>query len=518
MNVRTLARPDLNATWRAQRSVMIALGVGLIALGLLFQNEITAAVGVWTDSTAYNHCFLIIPIAAYLVWDRRGTFSLASARPFPLSALAAIPLALAWLVAERLGIMEGRQLVAMSFAELLFFTMFGPALWWRLAGPLLYLYFLVPFGAFLTPALQDFTTVFVRHGLAVLHIPAYIDGYLIQIPEGSFLIAEACAGLRFLVAATAFGCLYALLMYRSPLRRVIFIVASLVVPIIANGFRALGIVALGHYMGSAQAVEADHVLYGWIFFSIVILLLIALGLPFREDHQPQTMAQPAPPAASGHMRAALIGAVSLIVLAGIGPAVAVQLDSAAGPAIAADLTTLVPGRGCSLQPTPLTDSLGVPGRLIVQRIACADGTVRLTIEVFSPRSTANRLFSEQRRLTQAPSGADVETRPLNVADAPAQAWRMIEVDRPYHISATSLWVDGKPVQGGMRARLHQALNSILGSRFSPVLIVVAPDVQPMAVDSDARRLAERGIITFLQSRSSLSGLIDRLAGPGGGRS
>src|SRR4029077_14311596 len=92
-----------------------------------------------------------------------------------------------------------------------------------------------------------------------------------------------CACLWSLTACVAVGCLYALVMYRSALRRAVFIGASIVVPIVANGFRALGIVALGHYLGSAEAVEADHVLYGWVFFSIVILILIVLGLPFHED-------------------------------------------------------------------------------------------------------------------------------------------------------------------------------------------------------------------------------------------
>ena len=234
-------------------------------------------------STAYNHCFLVIPIAFYLLWDRRAALVGVPRQLMPTALLLGVPLAAVWLVSERLGIMEGRQLAAVSFVEVLFLAMLGKRLWWAVAGPLLYLYFLVPFGEFLTPGLQDITTFFIRHGLEILGVPAYIDGYVIEIPQGTFFVAEACAGLRFLIASTAFGCLYTLLMYRSPLRRGVFILVSILVPIIANGLRAIGIVYLGYILGSAEAAAVDHILYGWIFFSLVILLLIALGLPFRED-------------------------------------------------------------------------------------------------------------------------------------------------------------------------------------------------------------------------------------------
>ena len=45
--------------------------LGLLLLGALFNAEVVAAVQTWDASTAYNHCFLVIPIALYLVWDRR---------------------------------------------------------------------------------------------------------------------------------------------------------------------------------------------------------------------------------------------------------------------------------------------------------------------------------------------------------------------------------------------------------------------------------------------------------------
>ena len=133
--------------------------------GSLFHEEVAAAVHTWNISTAYNHCFLIIPIALYLLWDRRADLVGIAPRPMPAVLLLGLPLALIWLVAERLGIMEGRQLAALSFVELLFLAVLGKRLWWAMAGPLLYLYFLVPFGEFLTPRLQDITTWFIRHGL-----------------------------------------------------------------------------------------------------------------------------------------------------------------------------------------------------------------------------------------------------------------------------------------------------------------------------------------------------------------
>src|SRR5206468_9186114 len=95
--------------------------------------------------------------------------------------------------------------------------------------------FLVPSGAFLVPSLQTIAVDIVIAGLHALNIPTFSDGYMIEIPEGPFEIAEACAGLRFLIASIVFGCFFAVVMYRSPLRRTLFILMSIFVPIFANG-------------------------------------------------------------------------------------------------------------------------------------------------------------------------------------------------------------------------------------------------------------------------------------------
>src|SRR5262245_56973010 len=152
----------------------------------------SGAVQVWLGSTAYNHCFLILPMIAFLLWERRAVFSSVSPHP-ALWPLPLIPLLSAvWLVAAVLDIQEGRQLMLVAMFEVVLLVALGPRLFWLLLAPLLFLFFLVPSGAFLVPWLQTVTAHIVVAGLHVLHIPVFSDGYMIEIPEGPFQIAEAC--------------------------------------------------------------------------------------------------------------------------------------------------------------------------------------------------------------------------------------------------------------------------------------------------------------------------------------
>ena len=163
-----------------------ALGIGLAVWGALFWQECFAAYRVWQSSTAYGHCFLVLPMALWLAWDRKERIAAQPVRPVPAAAAAALALAPVWLVAERLGIMEGRQLVAMTGLQVLFFAVLGWRMYRALAAPLLYLYFLIPFGDYLTPLLQDVTARFIEVGLTVLGIPHVVTDRLIEIPAGLF--------------------------------------------------------------------------------------------------------------------------------------------------------------------------------------------------------------------------------------------------------------------------------------------------------------------------------------------
>jgi exosortase A len=277
---------------------IIVLAVGAITFGLVFHAEVMRAVAVWDESTAYNHCYLILPISAYLIWERRRVLAARAPQPNGWVVIAMLPVGLVWLFAAQAQIMEGRQLAAMSLFELFVLAVLGFEVWRVSAFALLYMYFLVPSGAFLTGPMQDFAARFAVAGVELVGIPVYSNGLDIEVPGARFVVAEACAGLRFLIASVALGTLYGYTMYRSWKRRAAFIVVSIIVPIIANGMRVWGIVVLGYWLGDAQAATADHLIYGWVFFSMVSIILILLGLPFRQE----VPAFAIPPAGSSNLR------------------------------------------------------------------------------------------------------------------------------------------------------------------------------------------------------------------------
>jgi exosortase A len=481
----------VHSLWRSPRPAVPALVLGLAAWAALFHTEIARAVEVWNASTAYSHCWFVLPIALYLAWDRREAATRIAMRPVLWPALLAIPGSLVWLAAERMGIMEGRQLAAIGFVELLFLAVLGRRLAWAFSASLLYLFFLVPFGAFLTLPLQRFTAAFTDVGLSVLGIPHLMDALQIEVPAGTFYIAEACAGLRFLIASIAFGALYGCLIYRSPWRRAAFLLASCIVPVIANGFRALGIVALDEALGSAEAAAADHIIYGWVFFSFVILMLILAGLPFRQDGAeppapppPEPLRPPVPPAP-------WLAAGLLTACAAIGPAAAAAIDrggAAAAPGVV--LPGFVAAPGC-------TAGAAVPGR---QRFTCAGFALTASVEVFAPRAPPALLVAAERRATGEDAAEEVTSGRLT--GSPPH-WRLVETQAPVRMTAVTLWIDGDAGLAGLRGRLRQARNSLLGSEFAPVLMAVRLDGDDTPPDRRHREQAVGTLRAFLAAQGDL---------------
>ena len=92
-------------------------------------------------------------------------------------------------------------------------------------------------------------TIAVGIAVALLRlagVPVFHDGVLIETPSGLFEVAEACAGIRFLIANLVVVTLFAHLALRRAWKWLLFLTLGLIVPVVANGLRAFGIIAIAH--------------------------------------------------------------------------------------------------------------------------------------------------------------------------------------------------------------------------------------------------------------------------------
>jgi exosortase/archaeosortase family protein len=103
-----------------------------------------------------------------------------------------------------------------------------------------------------------------------------------ELVNGQYEIAEACAGLRFLVATVALGVLFVHLVYRKKAKIILFLAACCVVPVIGNGIRALLTVMVANFTNNQVAVGFDHIVYGWMFAVAIIFVLLFIGSAFRD--------------------------------------------------------------------------------------------------------------------------------------------------------------------------------------------------------------------------------------------
>jgi exosortase A len=247
-----------------------------------FQSEIGAAIRVWRDSETFGHAFFVLPIVMFLLYRLRHRLARIQPVAWPWALLPIAALTIVWLLGTLTTLTIVQQLAFVAMWQCYFLLVFGWVVTRECIFPIAYLYLAVPFGLSVIPLLQDITAQIVVRLLRLTGVPVFLDGYHIEIPDGSFLIAEACSGVRYLIVCIALGILAAYLFFHSWKRRLLFVGLSVTVPIVANGIRAYGIVMIAHLSHYTLAVDVDHVVYGFIFLSLVTLCLLGFGALLRD--------------------------------------------------------------------------------------------------------------------------------------------------------------------------------------------------------------------------------------------
>ena len=277
--------------WRqALPATVLLLG----AMLLLYRDTAAAMVAMWSYSDTFAHGFLVPPIVLWLIWRQRAALAPLVPRPQPWVLLPIAGLALVWLLGELVAMNAMTQLAMTGIVVLLVPALLGFEVARVMMFPLGFLFFAVPIGEFMTPTMIDWTAWFTIRALQLSGIPVHVEGNHLTVPSGRWAVVEACSGVRYLIASFMVGTLFAYLNYRSMRRRWLFVGVSILVPIVANWLRAYLIVMVGHLSDNRFAAGADHLVYGWLFFGIVIAIMFAVGSRWAEPDEPivQAVGQP----------------------------------------------------------------------------------------------------------------------------------------------------------------------------------------------------------------------------------
>ena len=498
--------PSANA-WRRLAPLLLLMAAVL----LLFRDTTEAMVGIWIRSETFAHAFLVPPIVVWLVWRKRAELALLQPRPAPWFLLPIAAVCALWLLGELASVNSATQFALVALLVLSVPAVFGGAVARALTFPLLFLFFAVPFGEFMVPHMMEWTANFTIAAVRASGVPVYREGLQFIIPSGSWSVVEACSGVRYLIASFMVGTLFAYLNFQTAWKRAAFIVLSLAVPIVANWLRAYMIVMLGHLSDNKLAAGVDHLIYGWVFFGIVIGAMFMIGARFAEPDsglpQPSegTLRVPTATARPHSLQPMLIVGAGMLSLLLATQWVFWQRDH--GPARGAPPLALPATLDGGYAEVPRTsdwlpawhDPSVVATRSYADRAAPAMPPVSVWIGYYRDQGYARKLVSSTNGLAEGPgepsateaaasaprrtpgwAQTDTGATQVDTAIGPV-AWRTAQLRGSVDPGATGAprlrawqlyWVGGRWTTSDVKAKLHIAFERLLGGGDDSAVVIV----------------------------------------------
>ena len=257
-------------------TVVLALGAFLT----LYHHVVEKLIHDWETDDNYSHGFLIVPLAAYLIWERRDKLQALELRPTNAGLAVAIA-SLGVLVAGTLG-------AELFLTRISMLGFFGGAILFLggrqhlrvLLFPLLFLLLMIPIPAIIFARiafpLQLLASQFGTGVMSMAGVPVLREGNVLVLSNTTLEVAEACSGIRSLISLLTLGIVLGYFTHEQPALRVIVAVATIPIAIVTNGLRVAGTGIAAYYYGPGAAEGFFHSFSGWLVFVSALVLLIGV--------------------------------------------------------------------------------------------------------------------------------------------------------------------------------------------------------------------------------------------------
>jgi exosortase len=283
------------ATTPLPRPALLALAALAVAVVASYLPSFRQLAAAW-ENPNYSHGWLVIPIAAMILWVRRDDLARTAARPSPFGWLALLALLGLRVVLYDRNEMWIEQATIPLVAASLVLALGGWRVLWVALPAVAFLFFLLPLppsvNATLANPLQTLATIGSATLLQVAGLPVLCEGHQIVVGTNRLEVARACNGLSMLVSFVTLITATVLTVARDrPIwERAVLLVSAVPIALVANILRIALTAGLQHAFGpktelfwplSLAFPDMEHLTHdaaGWLVMMPMALLMIFLEM------------------------------------------------------------------------------------------------------------------------------------------------------------------------------------------------------------------------------------------------
>lgn len=308
----------------SRKSPLIFSLVVISSFAYLYKDVILNLVKVWIEDGNYSHGFFVPILVGYIVWSKRKELLATPAQPF-WPAILLVLLSGLLLIAGQLSIHGfSRNFSLILMISSLTLLILGRAWSRKLLFPLAFLIFMIPLPEFftrkVTTPLQLFSSYISVNLLSLMNYTVFREGNIIQLPGITLSVAEACSGLRSILALTFLAVTVAYFVLKSNRKRLFLILCAVPIAIVLNWVRITGTVLLANHWGVEVAQSFFHAFSGLLIFLAASMLIGFIMLFLRSKEEQTTPSQTsdvatAPPGSPVRLSALIVSSGLLVILA-----------------------------------------------------------------------------------------------------------------------------------------------------------------------------------------------------------
>ena len=252
----------------------------------------TGLLMIWLEDEEYGHGMMVLGLLIYILYRNRKLLldkNVSATWPGIVLSLATLAI---FILGEVSGIAPVQMYSVWMFAVAAVFSIGGWRLFRKLIVPLCIIFLLIPLPNVLGPMLtSELQLISSKLGVWIIRLfggVVFLDGNIIDMGSVKLLVAEACAGLRYLFPLMSIGAIAGYLM-RAPIwMRWSLFLATIPVTIFMNSFR-IGVTGLlTEAYGTSHTEGFLHFFEGWVVFiaSLIILVVFAWTLTKMLPNSP----------------------------------------------------------------------------------------------------------------------------------------------------------------------------------------------------------------------------------------